>query len=144
MGVSFHSPPSNSTGEQDWTLASMPVSSRPISSLKPLLKTSETRKYISGSDTSTDWSQGSTYEKVDTVKSASVIWCALHPFFRHPAVSPLLVLSNTDSIFPGHSVELMVFLTSITVLASQPREVLLPMPPVSSQTRTLPFISTSR
>ncbi|KAH8794562.1 hypothetical protein F5882DRAFT_288764, partial [Hyaloscypha sp. PMI_1271] len=37
-------------------------------------KTSETRKYISGSDTSTDWSQGSTYEKVDTVKSASVIW----------------------------------------------------------------------
>ncbi|KAH8786694.1 hypothetical protein BGZ57DRAFT_950758 [Hyaloscypha finlandica] len=34
----------------------------------------QTRKYISGSDTSTDWSQGSTYEKVDTVKSASVIW----------------------------------------------------------------------
>jgi hypothetical protein len=62
-------------------------------------KTSETRKYISGSDTSTDWSQGSTYEKVDTVKSASVIWCTLHPFFQHPTVSPLLVLSNTDSIF---------------------------------------------
>jgi len=37
-------------------------------------KTAETRKYISGDDTTTDWTQGNTYEKVDTVKSASIIW----------------------------------------------------------------------
>ncbi|KAE9372135.1 hypothetical protein N431DRAFT_558038 [Stipitochalara longipes BDJ] len=36
--------------------------------------TAETRKFISGDDTSTDWTQGNTYDKVDTVKSASVIW----------------------------------------------------------------------
>ncbi|PMD56449.1 uncharacterized protein K444DRAFT_632852 [Hyaloscypha bicolor E] len=36
--------------------------------------TKQTRNYISDSDTSTDWNQGSAYEKVDIVKSASAIW----------------------------------------------------------------------
>jgi hypothetical protein len=49
----------------------------------------ETRKYISGDDTTVDYIQGSTYEKVDTVKSASVIWYGLHLFFKHgPRESP--------------------------------------------------------